>query len=94
MLKKHTTRIGIVFFQETHSSREIENAWGNQWGGKVIYSHESNDSRGTLIALREGLDIKIENEIKDTNGGVIILKVFIQGSNFLPINIYNVNVEN
>ena len=56
--KKHTTRNGIVFFQEAHSSREIENAWAHQWGGKVIYSHGSNDSRGVLIAFREGLDIK------------------------------------
>ena len=31
-----------------------------------------------MIAFREGLDIKIENEIKDTNGHV---------------NIYNANVE-
>ena len=91
--KKHTTRNGIVFFQETHSSPEIENAWANQWGGKVIYSHGSNDSRGVLIAFREGLDIKIENEIKDTNGRVIILKACIQGSDFLLINIYNANVE-
>ena len=91
--KKQTTRNGIVFFQETHSSREIENVWANQWGGKVIYSHGSNDSRGVLIAFREGLDIKIENEMKDTNGRVIILKACIQGSDFLLINIYNANVE-
>ena len=91
--KKHTTRNGIVFFQETHSSGEIENAWANPWGGKVIYSHGSNDSRGVLIAFTEGLDIKIENEIKDTNGLVIILKFFIQGSDLLPSNIYNANVE-
>ena len=91
--KKHMTRNGIVFFQETHSSREIENAWANQWGGRVIYSHGSNDSRGVLIAFREGLDIKIENEIKDTNGRVIILKACIQGYDFLLINIYNANAE-
>ena len=52
--KKNMTRNGIVFFQETHSSRKIENAWANQWGGKVIYSHGSNDSKGVLIAFREG----------------------------------------
>ena len=91
--KKYTTRNGIVFFQETHPSREIENTWANQWGGKVIYSHGSNDNRGVLIAFREGLDIKIENEIKDTNRRVIILKACIQGSDFLLINIYNANVE-
>ena len=83
----------LSFFQETHSSREIENAWANQWGGKVIYSHRSNDSRGVLIALKEGLNVKIENETKDTNGHVIISKAFIEGSDFLLINIYNANVE-
>ena len=91
--KKRATRNGIVFFQETHFSREIENAWANQWGGKVIYSHGSTDSRGVLTAFREGLDIKVENEIKDTSGRVIILKACIQCSDFLPINIYNANVE-
>ena len=74
--KKHRTKNGIAFFQETHSSREIENAWANQWGGKVIYSHGSNDSRGVMIAFREGLDIKIENEIEDTNGRVNIYTVW------------------
>ena len=32
-------------------------------------------------------------EKKDTNGHVIILKDFIQGCDFLIINIYNANVE-
>ena len=54
-------------------------------GGKVIYLHGSNDSRGALIAFREGLDFKIENEIKDTNRYVIILKASIQGFDFLLI---------
>ena len=58
-----------------------------------MYSRGSNDSRCVLIVFREGLDIKIENEIKDTNGSVIILKAFIQGSDFILINISNANVE-
>ena len=58
-----------------------------------MYSHGINDSRGVLIAVREGLGIEIENELKDTNGCVIISKAFIQGIDFLLINIYNANVE-
>ena len=58
-----------------------------------MHSHGSNDSTGLLMAFREGLDIKIENEIKDTNGRIIILKACIQGSGFLLINIYNAKVE-
>ena len=35
------------------------------------YSHGESDSRGVLIALREGLSFQIENEIKDKNGRIL-----------------------
>ena len=41
----------------------------------------------------EGLNFQIENEIKDKNGHILILKVTIQGSNYILINIYNANTE-
>ena len=57
------------------------------------YSHGESDSRGVLIAFREGLIFQIENEIKDKNGRILILQVTIQGSNYILINIYNANTE-
>ena len=69
--------MGLSFFKK-HIPLEKLKMLGQINGGKVIYSHGSNDSRGVMIAFREGLDIKIENEIEDTNGRV---------------NIYNANVE-
>ena len=57
------------------------------------YSHGESDSRGVLIAFREGLSFQIENEIKDRNGRILILQVTIQGSNYILINIYSANTE-
>ena len=57
------------------------------------YSHGESDSRGILIAFREGLSFQIENEIKDKNGHILILQVNIQGSKYILINIYNANTE-
>ena len=57
------------------------------------YSPGESDSRGVLIAFKEGLNFQIENEIKDKNGRILILKVIIQGSNYILINIYNASTE-
>ncbi len=27
----------IILLQETHSSKEIENKWKNEWGGGIIF---------------------------------------------------------
>ena len=69
-LKKHTTANAIVFLQETHSTETSEAIWKAQWGGEVRYSHGESDSRGVLIAFREGLSFQIKNEIKDKNGRI------------------------
>ena len=92
-LKKHTTANAIAFLQETHSTERSGTIWKAQWGGEVRYSHGESDSKGVLIAFREGLNFQIENEIKDKNGRILILKVTFQGSNFILINIYNANTE-
>ena len=92
-LKKHTTANAIAFLQETHSTERSETIWKAQWGGEVRYSHGESDSRGVLIASREGLNVQIENEMKDKNGRILTLKVTIQGSNFILINIHNANTE-
>ena len=81
-LKKHTTANAIAFLQEIHSTETSETIW------KVRYSHGESDSRGVLIAFREGLSFQIENEIKDKNGHILILQVNIQGSDYILINIY------
>ena len=62
-LKKHTTANAIAFLQETHSTERNETIWKAQWGGEVRYSHGESDSRGILIAFREGINFQIENEI-------------------------------
>ena len=92
-LKKHTTANAIAFLQETHSTEASETIWKVQWGGEVRYSHGESDSRGVLIAFREGLSFEIENEIKDKSGHILILQVNIQGSNYILINIYSANTE-
>ena len=70
---------------------ENEKVWLNQWGcgtGNIIFSHGASDSRGVLIAFREGLDIEIRTCICDKNGRYIILHAHIQDNPVLLVNYY------
>ena len=80
-LKKHSSHNAVIFLQETHSTKIVEKVWINQWGcgsGNIIFSHGASDSRGVLIAFREGLDIEIKTCLCDKNGPYIILHAHIQ----------------
>ena len=58
-----------------------------------MFSHGSNDSRGVLIAFREGLHFTVEKEMKDSKGRILMLKSVIQNSTYLLINFYNSNTQ-
>ena len=58
-----------------------------------MFSHGSNDSRGVLIAFREGLQFTVEKEMKDIKRKSLILNNNIQNSKYLLINLYNANTE-
>ena len=81
-LKKQVSSKGIIFLQETHSTKDIESQWANDWNerGHIKYSHGDYNARGVLISIREGLNCIIAAEYTDTAGRFIILKCLIQGS--------------
>ena len=95
-LKKHSSHNAVIFLQETHSTKIVEKVWINQWGcgsGNIIFSHGASDSRGVLIAFREGLDIEIKTCLCDKNGRYIILHAHIQDNPILLVNYYAPNDE-
>ena len=55
---------------------------------KIIFSHGASDSRGVLIAFREGLDIEIKTCLCDKNGCYIFLHANIQDTPILLVNYY------
>ena len=49
----------IVCFHETHSTKDIETRWEDEWGGKCYFSH--GDSKSVSIMFRSGLDFKVND---------------------------------
>ena len=95
-LKKYSSHNAVIFLQETHSTKIVEKVWLNQWGcgtGNITFSHAASDSRGVLIAFREGLGIEIRICTCDKNGRYIILHAHIQDSPIPLVNYYAPNDE-
>ena len=68
--------------------------WNNHWGcGKnsMFFAHDTSDSRGALIAFREGLNYEVLSSHLNYNGRYVTLKVEIQSSPFIFINYYAPN---
>ena len=85
------SRGDIIFLQETHSTREKELIWSTEWGGRIIFSHGSTDSKGVCILIKKELDYKIVNLNSDPDGRYIICDIRLDGKNLCLVNIYAPN---
>ena len=64
-------------FQETHSNKNIEKYWEDEWGNKCVFSHHDSKSAGVCVMFKKGLDFVIHNSEIDRNGRYIILDITI-----------------
>ena len=83
----------LVFLQETHSKKEIETQWRNEWGGKILFSHGSSNSAGAAILIRNGFDFTLHSAISDPSGRYLIVKASIQDKQYVLVNIYAPNKD-
>ena len=88
-LKKHVSRKGIVFLQETHSVRKDENLWTNQCccgDRSMIFSHGNSDAREVLIGFHEAIKYNIKARYVEKNGRYIVLDVLIDNNPVIMVH--------
>ena len=69
---KHRFNADLLILNETHSVPACENIWEAEWGGKVIFSHGTNQARGVAVFIKKGILGKISNIYRDIEGRLII----------------------
>ena len=75
--------------QETHSTKDLEDMWRHEWGGKIYFSHGTSESRGVAILLSPQLDINILEVIGDDEGRFVAFKTeSTVGEDLLLCNVY------
>ena len=86
-------KVDIIFLQETHSKKETEIQWKNEWGGKMLFSHGSSNSWGTAILIKNTINCTIMSTISDPLGRYIISKIQIDDKLYVFVNVYAPNKD-
>ena len=84
----HNQNEDVIFLQETHSSPESENIWKNEWGGEIIYSHGSRNSRGVAVPLKSNLNVDFKKTKASNDGRLVYPDILIDDLPFKCLNIY------
>ena len=84
-------QVDIILLQETHSIKNCEKIWRNEWGGKMLFSHGQSNSKGVAILFKPGTKIIINNVLRDNEGHQLIVQ--IQHDEF-TITLANIYVPN
>ena len=86
-------KIQVVCGQETHSTKEIENEWRDEWGGDIVFSHGTSAARGTFILFGKDINKTIHRQIICDDGRYVILDITIDNTRFTLAAIYAPNTD-
>ena len=87
-------KANIIFLQETHSTKEIELIWKNEWGGDILFSHNNSQARGAAILFKTELPYLIHESSTDTSGRYVVIDIEINGFRMTICNLYAPNEDN
>ena len=87
-LKKYYAKT-IILLQETHSTKNSEQTWVKEWNSSIYFSHGTSGSRGVAVLLPKTFDkTQILETFPDTEGRFLGIKLTIENSVYLLINLY------
>ena len=84
---------GILFLQETHSTKENEVMRKDESDGNFYFSHSKSNLCGVLIRFSGNKTCTVKKRLCDENGRILILKTLIYNSEFILINFCNANTK-
>ena len=86
-------KCNIMFIQESHFDKEIEESIKLETNSKIYYSHGSKASRGVATFIDSRLEFDLLDFHKDTEGRILLLNVEIENIIYSLVNIYAPNYE-
>ena len=84
---------GILFLQETHSSKVMEKIWSDEFNGDLFFSHEKTNSCCVLVGFYGNINYSVKKSLSDNSGRILVLDVATDGTQYLLISLYNGNTE-
>ena len=88
------TNFGAVLLQETHSTIKDESLWQTQWGGKIVFSHGTSQSKGVTTLFKNKVNFKVNYPgNQDKHGRLVSVEIIVEGKKFRIFNIYAPNED-
>ena len=87
----HERKVDIIFIQESHSTKDYEKIWRNEWGGKIVFDHGESNAQGVAMLFAKNLEIIINRIEKSDYGQYIIVEA---RTNEVPLTLCNVYAPN
>lgn len=84
----HKLKADICLLQETHATSADQKIWASEWGGKILFSNGTSNSRGVAALLSRHLDIQVSEIHKDTDGRLMIIQADLEEERITIANIY------
>ena len=91
---RYRSKYDIIILVDTHSEKNIENLWRNEWGGDARFSSFSSQSRDVAVLFKNSFEYVIEHEIIDIDGNYILLDMKLQDRKITLGAIYGANNDN
>lgn len=83
----------IYCLQDTHFTESLHPYISAEWGGEVLYSSYTSNSRGVCILFNNDFEYKIIKSKHDMNGNFIVVDLEIEGKRLTLINLYGPNED-
>ena len=91
--KEKIRSTGVLYLQETHTSRKVQLKWKEDFKGHVFFSHIKTDSCGVLTAYFGKETFAVKKQETGKEGRILILDVSVNDSEYILINLHNANTE-
>ena len=86
-------RADIIVIQETHSTRNNENVWINEWGNTILFDHGENNARGVCVLIKKGFTGTVSNVKISNQGRYIVFDLKVEGLDYTCVAIYAPNKD-
>ena len=92
---KYRKSTDILIVQETHSTKDVEHLWENEWKGKAFFSHGTSSARGIAIFVSNNFKskVKTKNVYKDGEGRILIVDICDNDEDITLVALYAPNQD-
>ena len=89
----HQRQFDIICLQESHSIQRDQKRWKAEWGGEVIFSHGTSESRGVTILIKKKCPVNLGKIDRDEEGRILVCELTHEGLHFILTNMYAHNKD-